>query len=114
SMPLPIRVLTQVLPPRYFVASLQTLFLAGDVPAVLVPNTLVLLGFAAVLGGMLVRSTPTRLEGGGAEKGDLTGVEFRGPRGESVLVFSPKGWEFLAQGNALGTGQQPVVFSLKG
>ncbi len=47
SMPLPVRVLTMVLPPRYFVASLQTLFLAGDVPSVSVPNGLVLLGMAA-------------------------------------------------------------------
>ncbi|MBM3207599.1 MAG: ABC transporter permease [Chlamydiae bacterium] len=31
SMPLPIRILTQLLPARYFVSSLQTLFLTGDV-----------------------------------------------------------------------------------
>ena len=31
SMPRPMRLLTYVLPPRYFVSSLQTLFLAGDV-----------------------------------------------------------------------------------
>jgi ABC-2 type transport system permease protein len=31
SMPLPIRILTQLLPARYFVSSLQTLFLAGDI-----------------------------------------------------------------------------------
>ncbi len=35
SMPWPIRCLTYVLPPRYFVASMQTLFLAGDVASVL-------------------------------------------------------------------------------
>ncbi len=63
SMPAPIRLLTWVLPPRYYVASLQTIFLAGDVPAVLVPNGLVLCGFAAVLSTLLVRSTPSRLEG---------------------------------------------------
>lgn len=62
SMPLPIRLLTRILPPRYFVAALQTLFLAGDVPAVLVPNALVLCGFASVLLALLVRATPTRLE----------------------------------------------------
>ena len=44
SMPAPIRLLTMILPPRYYVSSLQTLFLTGDVPAVLVPNTLVLAG----------------------------------------------------------------------
>jgi ABC-2 type transport system permease protein len=62
SMPLPIQLLTHVLPPRYFVASLQTIFLAGDVPAVLVPNTLVLLAFAAVLFAALLRATRSRLE----------------------------------------------------
>jgi ABC-2 type transport system permease protein len=62
SMPAPIRWLTYVLPPRYFVSSLQTLFLAGDVWSVLVPNTLVLAGFAAVLFTLLARVTPTRLE----------------------------------------------------
>jgi ABC-2 type transport system permease protein len=50
------------LPPRYYVSSLQTLFLAGDVPAVLVPNTLVLAGFAAALFVLLFRATQTRLE----------------------------------------------------
>jgi ABC-2 type transport system permease protein len=46
SMPWPIQLLTYVLPPRYFVSCLRTLFLVGDVPAVLVPNTLILAGFA--------------------------------------------------------------------
>ena len=62
SMPLPIRFLTRILPPRYFVASLQTLFLAGDVTSVLIPNTLVLCLFTAVFFTLLVRSTWTRLE----------------------------------------------------
>jgi ABC-2 type transport system permease protein len=62
SMPWPIRLLTMVLPPRYYVSSLQTLFLTGDVPAVLVPNTLVLLAFATVLFALLYRATQTRLE----------------------------------------------------
>jgi len=63
SMPAPIRLLTYILPPRYFVSSLQTLFLAGDVSAVLVPSTLVLTTFAVILFGLLVRATPMRLEG---------------------------------------------------
>ncbi len=48
-MPLPIRMLTYALPARYFVPSLQTLFLAGDVSAVLVPNALAMTAIAAVL-----------------------------------------------------------------
>ena len=41
---------------------MQTLFLAGDVPSVLVPNGLVLLAMAAVLFVALVRATRVRLE----------------------------------------------------
>jgi ABC-2 type transport system permease protein len=62
AMPWPIQILTRVLPPRYFVAALQTLFLAGDVPEVLLPNALVLCGAAALLYALLVRSTRMRLE----------------------------------------------------
>jgi len=62
SMPAPVRLLASVLPPRYFVSSLQTLFLAGDVPSVLLPNGLVLLAMATVLFVALVRAMPARLE----------------------------------------------------
>ncbi len=62
SMPAPIRLLASILPPRYFVSSLQTLFLAGDVMSVLLPNGLVLLALAAVLFVALIRATPARLE----------------------------------------------------
>jgi len=49
SMPLPIRVITYILPARYLMPCLQTLFLAGDVNGVLVPNTLAMALIAAVL-----------------------------------------------------------------
>jgi ABC-type multidrug transport system ATPase subunit/ABC-type multidrug transport system permease subunit len=49
SMPAAVRLLTYALPARYYVALLQTVFLAGDVPGVLVPNAAVLAGMAAVL-----------------------------------------------------------------
>jgi ABC-2 type transport system permease protein len=62
SMPAPIRLLTRILPARYFVSSLQTLFLVGDVPQVLFPDTLALLTIAVVLNVLLVRSTRMRLE----------------------------------------------------
>jgi len=62
SMPAPIRILTAVLPPRYFVFSLQSLFLAGDVASVLVPSGLVLTGMAAVLFFALSLVTRVRLE----------------------------------------------------
>jgi ABC-2 type transport system permease protein len=62
AMPWPIRWITYLLPARYFVASLQTLFLAGDVMAVLVPDTLALAVIGLTLFALLVRSTRMRLE----------------------------------------------------
>lgn len=47
SMPLIFRVFTHLIGARYFVAILQTLFLAGDVWSVLLPNALALLVMAA-------------------------------------------------------------------
>ena len=38
SMPVAVRLITYVLPARYYVALLQTVFLAGDVWSVIVPN----------------------------------------------------------------------------
>jgi ABC-2 type transport system permease protein len=49
SMPAAVRVLTYALPARYYVALLQTLFLAGDVWGVILPNAAVLAGMAVVL-----------------------------------------------------------------
>ncbi len=62
SMPAPIRLMTYLMPGRYFVSSLQTIFLAGDVPSVLVRDTMALLVIAAGLNILLVRSTRMRLE----------------------------------------------------
>jgi ABC-2 type transport system permease protein len=49
SMPTVVRLITYVLPARYYVALLQSVFLAGDVWSVIVPNTLVLALMAAAL-----------------------------------------------------------------
>lgn len=62
SMPLPLRILTCVLPPRYYVFSLQTLFLAGDVASVLIPSGLILSLMALVLFIRLAFATRVRLE----------------------------------------------------
>ena len=48
SMPLPVRIVTHLVPARYFVSSLQTLFLVGDVWPLLLPNMLGMLGLGAV------------------------------------------------------------------
>ena len=42
SMPAPVRMITYILPARYYVALLQTVFLAGDVWSVILPNVVVL------------------------------------------------------------------------
>jgi ABC-2 type transport system permease protein len=49
SMPAVVRVFTYALPARYYVALLQSVFLAGNVWSVIVPNTLVLAAMAAAL-----------------------------------------------------------------
>jgi ABC-2 type transport system permease protein len=49
SMPAAVRMITYVLPARYYVSLLQTLFLAGDIWSVILPNAAVLAGMAAAL-----------------------------------------------------------------
>lgn len=52
SMPAPIRAVTAVIPARFFVDSLQTLFLAGDVWALLLPAIAKMLGLGALFLGL--------------------------------------------------------------
>jgi ABC-2 type transport system permease protein len=61
SMPLPQRIIAAVLPARYLVTCLHTLFLAGDVRGVLLPNMLKLAALGAFLLGVTLRHTPKRL-----------------------------------------------------
>ncbi len=62
SMPPVVQVITHVFPARYFVSIAQTLFLAGDVWAVIVPNVAALLAMAILFLGLAWRSTRKRLE----------------------------------------------------
>jgi ABC-2 type transport system permease protein len=50
SPPAVVQLISYALPARYYVALLQTVFLAGDVWSVIVPNTLALAAMAAALG----------------------------------------------------------------
>ncbi|HXS27851.1 MAG TPA: ABC transporter permease [Steroidobacteraceae bacterium] len=50
SMPVAIRAITYVLPARYYVTLLQTVFLAGDLWSVLLPNLAVLAGMLLLIG----------------------------------------------------------------
>jgi ABC-2 type transport system permease protein len=49
SMPVFVQAISYALPARYYVTLLQTIFLAGDVWAVIIPNAAMLAGMAAVL-----------------------------------------------------------------
>ncbi len=62
SMPLPIRVLTYVVPASHFVASLQTVFLAGDVWSQFVPHMLAMLAIGAVFFGIAGARTRKSLD----------------------------------------------------
>ena len=61
SMPRPIELITYVFPARYFVTLLQTIFLAGDLWEVILPNAAVLLAMGIVLMTLAVRATAKRL-----------------------------------------------------
>jgi ABC-2 type transport system permease protein len=56
SMPAVVRVITYILPARYYVTLLQTVFLAGDIWTVIVPNAAVLAGMAALFFGLTRRA----------------------------------------------------------
>jgi len=62
SMPEPIQLLTRAIPARYFVNCLQTIFLAGDIRSVLLPNTFALGVIATVLMLLVARKTRRRLD----------------------------------------------------
>lgn len=62
AMPAPVRAVTALIPARYLVSSLKTIFLVGDIPAVLWPDALLLALFAAVWFLLTVRVTKKRLE----------------------------------------------------
>ena len=62
SMPLPIRLLTYLMPARYFVQSLQTLFLVGNVWSLILINTLIMFLFGAALFCLIGKKTVKRLD----------------------------------------------------
>lgn len=62
SMPLWIRTITYLLPARYFVSSLQTLFLAGDVPVMVRQTSAILIAFALILFLIITIKTKKRID----------------------------------------------------
>jgi pyoluteorin transport system permease protein len=61
SMPAAVRVITYLLPARYYVTLLQTIFLAGDIWAVIFPNAAMLAGMMIVLLWVTRRVTQKKL-----------------------------------------------------
>jgi len=62
STPRAIQIISHVVPARYFVAISHTLFMAGDIWPVLLPNALVLAVMAVFFIGMAFRKITKRLE----------------------------------------------------
>ena len=62
STPLVIRIVSHVVPARYFVDISHTLFMAGDVWSVLLPNALALFGMAVLFISLAFRKITKRLE----------------------------------------------------
>jgi ABC-2 type transport system permease protein len=62
SMPAVIHAVTYIIPARYFVSTLQSLFLAGNIPVVLVINILFLMASAVMFIGLTWVKTKRRLD----------------------------------------------------
>lgn len=62
SMPAALQMLTRLLPARYFVTILQTVFLAGDVWSIVLPNSLALAGMAVLFLGLTRWQARKRLD----------------------------------------------------
>ena len=62
NMPAVVRAITHLFAARYFVAIVTTLFLAGDIWSVVVPNTLALALMALIFLGLTWRRARKRLE----------------------------------------------------
>ena len=62
SMPVPVQVITHLIAARYFVSILQTVFLAGDVWSIIVPNASALIIMSAIFFGISRRKFRKRLE----------------------------------------------------
>ncbi|WP_455872342.1 ABC transporter permease [Serratia proteamaculans] len=62
SMPAIIRLITHLIPARYFVSTLHTLFLAGNIPLIITTNLLFLIASAILFIGLTALKTKRRLD----------------------------------------------------
>lgn len=61
SMPRWVQFITYIVPARYLIPALQTVFIAGDNWALFLPNIGILLGFGALFFALTVRATRWRI-----------------------------------------------------
>ena len=61
SMPKPIQAITYLVPSRYLIPQLQTVFVAGDDWSLFLPNIAALLGFGTLFFILTVRATRRRI-----------------------------------------------------
>ncbi len=62
SMPFPIQVMTYIIAARYYVSILQSVFLAGDIWGVIIPNAMALALMAVIFLGVIWNKTRKRLD----------------------------------------------------
>ena len=62
SMPAAIRVLCHVIPAKYFISCLQSLFLVGTIPAIILPNVLLMLVVSLVFFVLTFHKTRKKIE----------------------------------------------------
>jgi ABC-2 type transport system permease protein len=62
SMPAPLRAFSALVPAKYFVSALQTIFLAGDIAEVLVPKILILMFMSVFVMVLTARNSKMRLD----------------------------------------------------
>ncbi|MFA6112843.1 MAG: ABC transporter permease [Sphingomonas sp.] len=62
SMPWPIQLITYAVPARYLIPSLQTVFLAGDIWGLILPNIFIMLGFGGLFFFLTFRATRRSLD----------------------------------------------------
>ena len=62
SMPAPIRLLTYIVPARYFIVALQTVFLAGDVWSLFLPSLAAMLAIGGIFFGIATLKTRKSLD----------------------------------------------------
>lgn len=62
SMPVPMQWLSMIIPSRYFVACMQSEFMAGTVPEIVIPNSIFLAIFGSILFLIIYSKTSMKLE----------------------------------------------------